>query len=181
VNFRFLRSFLVLLLPIQVLAFSYRPFQPPSHVDVNKVFILVDKSTYKLYVYEDVTLIRTFDVLFGTDDLTDKTMQGDKHTPNGTFHIIAKKYDSRWSRFMLLNYPNDKSVELFNLRKSTGEIPRSAHIGNGIGIHGVWPKIEDYVFRYRMNWTDGCISLRNEDVDELFELVKVGTPVVIRE
>lgn len=133
-----------------------------------------------MYVYEDVTLIRTFDVLFGRDDLSDKRMQGDKQTPEGTFHIIAKKYDGRWSRFLLLDYPNKESMERFNQLKADGDIPGSAHIGDGIGIHGVWPKIEDYVFRYRMNWTDGCISLHNEDVNDLFDLVKVGTPVIIR-
>ncbi|HVB03620.1 MAG TPA: L,D-transpeptidase [Chitinophagaceae bacterium] len=153
----------------------------PLHVDVNKVFLLVDKSAYKLYVYEDVTLIRTYDVVFGSGDLSDKEMQGDKRTPIGTFHIIAKKYDNRWSRFLLLDYPNQESIEKFEERKSEGKIPHWAHIGDGIGIHGVWPKIEYYVFRYRMNWTDGCISLRNEDIDELYDLVKVGTPVIIRE
>ncbi|MHB1921343.1 MAG: L,D-transpeptidase family protein [Chitinophagaceae bacterium] len=127
-----------------------------------------------------MTLLKSYPVLFGSDNLEDKMMQGDRRTPNGTFHIIAKKYDSRWSRVMLLDYPNQASLEKFKERKEEGIIPQKASIGDGIGIHGVWPKVEWYVFRYRQNWTDGCISLRNADVDELFRVVKDGTPVVIR-
>jgi lipoprotein-anchoring transpeptidase ErfK/SrfK len=151
----------------------------PADVDKDKVFILIDKSSYRLYVYEDVTLLKSYPVVFGNDDLGDKMMAGDRETPEGTFHIIAKRYDNRWSRFLLLDYPTPASEQKFEERKAEHLIPENAQIGGGIGIHGTWPK-DDFVFIYRQNWTNGCISMHNADVDELYNLVKVGTPVVIR-
>lgn len=151
----------------------------PAKIDRDKVFLLIDKSNYRLYLYEDTKLLKTYKVVFGNYDLKDKKMKGDKETPEGTFHIIDKHYDKRWSRFMLLDYPNAESWNKFNKRKARGIIPANAKIGGSIGIHGVRPGVEPGI-DMRVNWTDGCISMKNAAVDELYDIVKVGTPVVIR-
>lgn len=170
------------------LAFSHVPSLSPgpgdgrldaADVDVDKVFLLIDKSNYRLYLYEDTRLLRSYKVVFGSDDLGDKRMQGDKKTPEGTFHIIGKRYHNKWSRFLLLDYPTQSSVQKFNRLKAQGRIPASAQIGGDIGIHGVRPGVQPAI-DMRVNWTDGCIGMKNADVDELYNLVKVGTPVVIR-
>ncbi|MBI3785287.1 MAG: L,D-transpeptidase, partial [Deltaproteobacteria bacterium] len=49
-------------------------------------------------------------------------------------------------------------------------------IGGAIGIHGAE---DEGLNRRGVNWTEGCISLFNRDVDELYELVSIGTRVVI--
>jgi murein L,D-transpeptidase YafK len=151
----------------------------PGKIDRDKVFLLIDKSNYRLYLYEDTKLLKTYKVVFGNNNLGDKRMQGDKETPEGTFHIIDKRTDNRWSRFMLLDYPNKASQDKFDYRKSRGLIPRNAKIGGGIGIHGVRPGVQLGI-DLRVNWTNGCIGMKNAAVDELYEIVKIGTPVVIR-
>ncbi|GAA4310013.1 L,D-transpeptidase [Compostibacter hankyongensis] len=151
----------------------------PTSIDPDKVFLLIDKSSYRLYLYEDTRLLKMYKVVFGSDDLSDKRMQGDKRTPEGTFHISMKRYDRRWSRFMLLDYPNAQSLARFNARKARGLLPAGAKPGNGIGIHGVRPGVQPAI-DMRINWTDGCIGMKNADVNELFRIVKTGTPVVIR-
>lgn len=30
------------------------------------------------------------------------------------------------------------------------------------------------------NWTDGCIAVTNSEMDEIWDLVEVGTPIEIR-
>lgn len=151
----------------------------PGDIDRDKVFLLIDKSNYRLYLYEDTKLLKTYKVVFGSNDLSDKRMQGDKKTPEGTFHIIDKRVDRRWNRFMLLDYPNQTSEEKFAYRKSHHLIPAHAKIGGGIGIHGSRPGVQLGV-DLRVNWTDGCIGMKNSDVDELYRIVKEGTPVVIK-
>ena len=80
---------------------------------------------------------------------------------------------------MSLNYPTAASYEKFRQRKERGEIPANAKIGGGIGIHGTWPH-EDFVIDRYKNWTMGCISMKRDDVEELYGIVPVGTPVNIR-
>jgi lipoprotein-anchoring transpeptidase ErfK/SrfK len=80
---------------------------------------------------------------------------------------------------MGLDYPTAESLAKFNMRKRRGEIPASASPGGGVGIHGTWPH-DDYVIDNFKNWTNGCISLKNGDVEDLYSYVPVGTPVTIQ-
>jgi len=79
----------------------------------------------------------------------------------------------------MLDYPTKESYEKFNERKAKGLIPQNATIGGGVGIHGTWPR-EDYAVDRYDNWTQGCISMKNPDVEELYNLIPVGTKVQIR-
>jgi len=154
----------------------------PDNIDPDKVFLLIDKSDYRLYLYEDVTLRKVYKVVFGNRDQSDKRNEGDRRTPEGTFHIQSKRVDKSWSRFMLLDYPNEVSWTKFHQLQSEGVLPPGATIGGGIGIHGVEydSGIRDNYVESRINWTLGCISMKTMDVAELYEIIKVGTPVVIR-
>jgi murein L,D-transpeptidase YafK len=131
------------------------------------VYIIVDKSDYELQVYDDEGWYATYPVVFGNKSQDDKMVAGDRKTPEGTFKIL------------MLDYPTKESWEKFNLRKAQGIIPRSASIGGGIALHGTWPNdnivVDDYT-----NWTQGCVSLRNDDIDEISEFVHSGTKVIIR-
>ncbi|MCX8020128.1 MAG: L,D-transpeptidase [Chitinophagaceae bacterium] len=146
---------------------------------VGNVTLIVDKSEYELNVYDDLGWYATYPVVFGNSSLEDKKMQGDRNTPEGVYYITSKRIHSKWCRFLLLDYPNAEDVELFQLRKRKGEIPKHARIGGGIGIHGTWPN-EDYVVDNYINWTLGCISMKNEDVKELYRFVNPGVKVIIR-
>ena len=80
---------------------------------------------------------------------------------------------------MLLDFPTRADMDKFNERKAKGLIPKSARIGNGIGIHGTWQR-DEMAVDYFQNWTNGCISLKNEEVEELYSIIPVGTPVTIQ-
>jgi murein L,D-transpeptidase YafK len=153
-----------------------------GNIDPDKIFLLIDKSDYRLYLYEDVTLRKIYKVVFGNKDQSNKMMEGDRRTPEGTFHILSKRFDKSWSRFMLLDYPNESSWDRFHQLQAAGKISPNASIGGGIGIHGVEYSsgIRDNYVEGQINWTLGCISMKNADVNELYEVIKVGTPVVIR-
>ncbi|MEL6652101.1 MAG: L,D-transpeptidase, partial [Bacteroidota bacterium] len=70
------------------------------------------------------------------------------------------------------------SLAALCLRQENGSISSTAKIGGEIGIHGV-PLGYDYAIDEQMNWTLGCISLRNADLEELIPLVEVGMKVLI--
>ena len=141
--------------------------------------IVVDKSSYELYVYDAEGWYATYPVVFGNSSLEDKRMEGDRNTPEGSFRIVNKRVHEKWDRYMGLDYPTRESIDKFNARKKRGEIPASAKPGGGIGLHGTWPNDDFVVDRYK-NWTNGCVSLKNEDIEDLYSYISIGTPVIIR-
>jgi murein L,D-transpeptidase YafK len=119
--------------------------------------------------------------VLGKDPQWAKLYEGDHRTPEGEYHIINKYFHPYWSRFMLLDYPTPANQEIYAWSLTAGLLPERGSndvpgIGGAIGIHGT----EDESLNQRgINWTEGCISLFNGDIDELYELVSVGTRVVI--
>jgi murein L,D-transpeptidase YafK len=144
-----------------------------------EVHILVIKSNYELQVFDKEGWYATYPAVFGSKSLDDKMVQGDRKTPEGTFHITSKRPHEKWDKIMDLDYPTQADIAKFNERKAGGLIPRSAKIGDGIAIHGTWPHDEIAVDAYQ-NWTNGCISLKCEDMDEVYTIAPVGTKVEIR-
>jgi murein L,D-transpeptidase YafK len=143
------------------------------------MYIVIDKKKYELSVYDAQGWFATYPVVFGNNSLADKKMEGDRNTPEGHFKINAKRPHEKWDRFMSIDYPNEESLAKFNERKQRGEIPLWAKPGGGVGIHGTWPD-DDYVVDHFQNWTNGCISLKRHDVEDLYSYIPVGTPVIIR-
>jgi murein L,D-transpeptidase YafK len=146
---------------------------------VGTVYIIINKSSYKLSVYDDLGWFATYPVVFGNNSLADKKMEGDRNTPEGIFRIVSKRIHEKWHRFLAIDYPNEESKSKFLQRKAKGEIPAHARIGGSIGIHGTWPR-EDFVIDRLNNWTLGCISMKRADVKELYDYTPVGTKVIIR-
>lgn len=146
----------------------------------NPYYIIVDKSDYELKVYDDEGWYATYPIVFGSKDLGDKMREGDKRTPDGNFKVILKKIHPNWGPELLLDYPNDISFQKFSERKSRGLIPRSSKIGGGIAIHATRPQ-EEWTVDNFYNWTDGCISVKYTEMQDLFGYIPIGTPVTIQQ
>jgi murein L,D-transpeptidase YafK len=144
----------------------------------NPYYIIISKKSYELKVYDDKGWFATYPCVFGSNDLRDKYMEGDKRTPEGNFKIIVKRNNAKWKYELLLDYPNAQSVQKFHNRISRGEIPRNANIGGGIAIHATRPQ-EEWTVDYYQNWTDGCVSLKYTEARDLYSYIPVGTPVTI--
>lgn len=147
--------------------------------DGTKIKILVDKSDYTLKVFASDTLVKTYSVVFGGNPVDDKLMQGDQCTPEGTFYINSKYPHQSWTKFIWLNYPTADSWKKHNQAKTEGKIPQNAKIGGEIGIHGV-PEGKDFAIDKRINWTLGCISLKNNDVNEIYPFIDKKTEIKVQ-
>lgn len=146
---------------------------------VGTIRIVIDKSDYELKVYDEKGWYATYPVVFGNNTLADKCMEGDRCTPEGTFRIANKRPHEKWARYMGFDYPNQESLARFNELKRKGLVPKNASPGGGVGIHGTWPH-DDYMIDRYSNWTNGCVSMKNSDVQELYNYVPVGTTVTIK-
>jgi len=131
--------------------------------------IVVNKVDKKLILYKAGQPFRMYPVGLGKNGYTDKLHAGDKATPEGQYYIISKKSRSKFYKALVINYPNDEDRRQFIMAKKKGIISRRVGIGGLIEIHGGGSE----------GITDGCISLENAHIDELFHLVDVGTPVTI--
>jgi murein L,D-transpeptidase YafK len=148
------------------------------NIDPVSVRVLIVKSKYELSVWSDTIELKIFPVVFGGNPVDDKLREGDRCTPEGEFKIRSKYPHKSWSKFIWLDYPNAVSWEKHNDAVKKGIIPGDSKIGGEVGIHGV-PKNCDFAIDQRQNWTWGCISLKNKDVGELYEVVNSNTIIKI--
>jgi murein L,D-transpeptidase YafK len=149
------------------------------HLSVSSLRIVISKSEYQLAVYSDTILIKNYPVVFGPNPEDDKLRRGDGCTPEGVFKVKSKYAHKKWSKFIWIDYPNEDSWRKHKLAKEQKLIPAKADIGGNIGIHGV-PKGGDYAIDYRQNWTLGCISLKNKDVDEIYPFIHSNIEIEIK-
>ena len=155
-----------------------RPFNADT-IDKDSVSIKVFKSKYRLNVYYKGKVLTSYKCVFGPNCTLQKMQEGDRRTPEGTFTILDVKGHNKWEKFMLLDYPNEESRRIFENAKLNGLVPSTAKIGGAVGIHGIWAN-GDNVIDLKHNWTDGCVSIKNRDVDELSKIIKPGfTKIVI--
>ncbi len=144
----------------------------------DSISIVISKSSYVLVVKYRGKAIRVYKATFGPNPMLNKSMEGDRNTPEGIFRIASKNAASKYNKFLGLNYPNDSSYARFNRLKANGVLPASATIGGNVGIHGIWPGGDDLI-KLSIGWTDGCIALANKDIEDLYSLISVGTKVLI--
>jgi murein L,D-transpeptidase YafK len=150
-----------------------------QHAAKGNTRIVIDKSDYLLRLYDEEGLLARYPVVFGKEPDKDKFKEGDKRTPEGFFTIQFVRPHRKWHVMMMLDYPTKESMDKLQRRKKEGIVAPDANAGGAIGIHGTWPN-EDYVIDKFKNWTDGCISLKNNHLDDLKNFVKGGTIVEIR-
>ena len=141
-------------------------------INVDSIYLRAVKAKNRLTVYHKGKILTAYKCVFGPS-LSQKKCEGDRCTPEGTFTIQTCKDHDKWDKFMLIDYPNDESRRLFEENKRNKLIPENASIGGLVGIHGIWAN-GDNVIDLKHNWTDGCISIKNKDVEELSKIVKPG-------
>lgn len=154
-------------------------------VDTDDSTLTVMKGDRKWQVFEDVA--------FGRYGKTYFKKRGDNKTPLGRFTITWLNPDTRYHRFMGLSYPDIDSASRALEDGRIGEQqwqairrasearktpPQHTPLGGLIGIHGVG-KGDSKIHR-QYNWTNGCIALTNEQIDQLAKWAKIGTTVEIR-
>jgi L,D-peptidoglycan transpeptidase YkuD (ErfK/YbiS/YcfS/YnhG family) len=136
--------------------------------------VVVDKLNRRLEVYEAGARRAVFVAELGVNGLEQKTHAGDRATPEGRYRAVEMRSGgaTRFYKAILLDYPNARDRERFRDLQAQGQVPKSASgAGTLIEIHGEGGKGSD--------WTNGCVALHNDDMDLLFELVDVGTPITI--
>jgi murein L,D-transpeptidase YafK len=110
-------------------------------------------------------VLKTYRIVLGDAPVGHKTQQGDERTPEGRYRITFRNDKSRFHLSLRVSYPNE--ADRAQARR------RGVDPGGDIMIHGGTPP------GYRRDWTDGCIAVTNDEMEEVWRLVPVGTPIRI--
>ncbi|MCA1959395.1 MAG: L,D-transpeptidase [Desulfomonile sp.] len=161
--------------------------------------VVIHKARQVLAVYEGARLIKTYRVSLGLEPVGPKTETGDRRTPEGEYFICSKSASSSFHRFLGISYPGELdamrafedgqiSLETRNAiirsAKEGRTPPWNTKLGGWVGIHGYptegnqkrWVSL---LYPKPHNWTNGCIALWDSEIEELYEILPVGTPVTI--
>lgn len=167
---------------------------PVSAQADKSIWIDVDTTEQILRVMQGDTVQEVYkNVAIGRYGTTWSKVTLDDKTPLGKFKIGWINEKSRYHRFFGLDYPNrDIAERAFSEKRITvdtwysileaenrGRIPpQNTSLGGYIGIHGIGRGDKDIHHQY--NWTNGCIALTNEQIDQLGRWLKPGVVVNIR-
>jgi murein L,D-transpeptidase YafK len=135
--------------------------------------IVVEKSTRTLTLYHGGVPVRTYRIALGGDPVGDKVRQGDRRTPEGVFRIEGRNPRSKYYRSLRISYP------------SAAHRARAAQLGVSPGgdimIHGLAPR---YAYlgaaHLEQDWTEGCIAVTNDEIEEIWAAVADGAPIEIK-
>ncbi|QLC74057.1 L,D-transpeptidase family protein [Pseudomonas sp. LPB0260] len=135
--------------------------------------VLVVKSERKLQLISRGQPLKSYRISLGKQPNGAKQREGDKRTPEGLYWIDWRKTSDKYQLSLHISYPNAR--DLASARE------QGVPAGGMIMIHGT-PLDEEYPewFFHTLDWTEGCIAMKNDDMREVWQLVKDGTLIEIR-
>ena len=134
--------------------------------------ILVVKRYRHMYVFNGGKLLKVYNIVLGTNPVGHKHFQGDRKTPEGLYHIDGKNAVSIAYKSLGISYPNNADRAY---ARSQGK-----PTGGDVKIHGTLNGYEAEEDEWmKSDWTWGCVAVRNKDMEELYQHVKVGAPILI--
>lgn len=134
--------------------------------------IVVNKTDRRMFLIHEDRVLKAYDVELGFTALGHKQFEGDGKTPEGDYHIDRRNPNSSFHLSLGISYPNAED------RAFAAEHNKSP--GGDIFIHGrpngmTWRQSR----KLRPDWTAGCISVKNKEMERVYAMVKNGTPIRI--
>ena len=135
--------------------------------------ILIEKSTRRLMLISQGEVLKSYKIALGGNPIGPKERKGDNKTPEGTYVIDARNRDSRFHLSLHISYPNERDKKR---AKELGVSP-----GGNIMIHGIKNGLSWVGDAHTgVDWTQGCIAVTDQEIEEIDKLAPNGTIVEIR-
>lgn len=133
--------------------------KPTPHVD----YIRVKKSERVMDLYASGEHVKRYDIALGFAPTGHKQFEGDGKTPEGRYYIYGKNPNSQFYRSLGISYPRPQD---YQFAKQFNRSP-----GGEIFIHGE-PNTAQERARGR-DWTAGCIAVSDQEIQEIYDSVKI--------
>ena len=135
--------------------------------------LVLSKSQRKLALFYRGREVRTYDVALGKNPVGDKRRRGDGRTPEGLFHIDSRNPQSRYHLSLRISYPDAPH------RAASAKLGVSP--GGDIMIHGLPDAFAMVGALHRQqDWTEGCVAVTNDEIEEIWRAVPNGAPILIK-
>jgi murein L,D-transpeptidase YafK len=145
--------------------------QTPAMAPADRV--IVTKQERTLTLLSRGRVLKTYKVALGGDPAGPKSRQGDHRTPEGTYVLDRRNPHSQFYKSIHISYPDAKD------RARAGKMGVSP--GGDVYVHGLPNGYKWVGVSHRLrDWTDGCIAVTDEEMDEIWRAVADGTPIEIR-
>ena len=134
--------------------------------------IIVNKGRRELILLSGQAVLRSYRIALGRNPIGPKEEEGDGKTPEGNYSIDRRNPQSKYHLSLRISYPNradsDRAAE------------RGVEPGGDIMIHGL-RNGEGHIGKEHLqtDWTQGCIAVTDEEMDEIWDLVADGTTIEI--
>jgi murein L,D-transpeptidase YafK len=155
------------------LLFASCPFLVAQIFSTSVDRVVVYKRERKLVLLSQGRELRSYKVALGGEPVGPKTRQGDHRTPEGIYTLDSRNPNSHYYKAYHISYLNAQDRAAAN---KLGVSP-----GGDIMLHGL-PKEYAWVGKAHVlhDWTDGCVAVTDEEMDEIWKLVNIGTPIEIK-
>jgi len=129
--------------------------------------IIVFKGDRKMHLLNGTKALKSYKIGLGGNPVGPKQFEGDSKTPEGAYYIDRQNPRSQYHLSLGISYPNKRDAEF---AEAEGKKP-----GGDIFIHGEDQKKG----RGPKDWTAGCIAVKDREIEEIYSMVRVGTPIYI--
>ena len=158
-------------LAVGLLVASMMAQSPQTVPHADHVVVLKKERTLELLSRGKV--VKTYKVALGGDPVGPKTRQGDHKTPEGAYVLDFRNAHSQFYKSLHISYPNAHDRALARQKGVSPGGDVFVHgLPNGYGAIGAAHRLRD--------WTDGCVAVTNEEIDEIWKTVPDGTQIEIR-
>ncbi|SEM89503.1 L,D-transpeptidase catalytic domain [Pseudorhodobacter antarcticus] len=141
---------------------KFRTYNGPA---VTKV--VVHKADREMQLFHNEKVLKTYKISLGFAPVGHKQIEGDGKTPEGLYYIDRRNPRSRFHLSIGISYPNKADIAY---AKSIGKQP-----GGEIFIHGK----TGYKGDNKGDWTWGCIAVPDRQMEDIYAMVRDGTPIYI--
>ena len=156
---------LLFLLIISIGIYYFYPTKKLGNHEITKIEVYKHKR--KMIVYAGSKAVNEYTISLGFHPKGKKMKEGDEKTPEGNYYIDAKNDKSSCYKNLGVSYPNASD----RANNYTGGLIKIHGLKNGFGWVGKFHRFYD--------WTDGCMAVTNQEMEELYRHVPVGTPLII--
>ena len=154
-------AILVIVLGLSGCGSKFRKYNGPEVTQIQ-----VSKADRKLYLFNNDTVLKSYDIGLGFAPVGPKQFEGDGKTPEGAYTISYKNPKSQYHLSLKISYPNEADIAF---AEAQGKSP-----GGDIVIHGgPTSKVS------KRDWTWGCIAVTDREIEVIYSMVREGTPIYI--